>query len=62
MFTVALERNTNRPAIAHFGRAIANETLGNLAAAYRDYRMASELDPDWADPRTELPRFRVVPR
>ena len=62
LFTVALERNTSRPAIAHFGRAVANEELGNLSAAYRDYRRASELDPDWADPRTELLRFRVVGR
>lgn len=61
LFTVALERNTIRPAIAHYGRAIANETLGNLAAAYRDYQLASQLDPDWADPRTELARFRVTP-
>ena len=60
LFTVALERNTSRPAIAHYGRAVANEQLGNVAAAYRDYRRASELDPDWAEPRTELARFRVV--
>jgi len=60
LFTVALERNTSRPAIAHYGRAVANEALGNLAAAYRDYRRASELDPDWEDPRLELARFRVV--
>lgn len=60
LFTVALERNTARPAIAHFGRAIANETLGNVAAAYRDYQMASQLDPDWTAPRTELQRFRVT--
>lgn len=60
LFTVALERNTSRPAVAHYGRAVANEALGNVAAAYRDYRRASELDPGWADPRTELQRFRVV--
>ena len=59
LFTVALERNTSRPAIAHYGRAVANEQLGNVAAAYRDYRRASELDPDWAEPRSELTRFRV---
>ncbi len=62
LFTVALERHTNRPAMAHFGRAIANETLGNVAAAYHDYRRATELEPDWAEPRTELARFRVMPR
>lgn len=60
LFTVALERNTRRPAIAHFGRAIANEELGNVRDAYRDYRRASELDPDWDDPQTELRRFRIV--
>jgi tetratricopeptide (TPR) repeat protein len=62
LFTVALERHTIRPAIAHYGRAVANEGLGNLAAAYRDYQMASQLDPDWAAPRTELGRFRVRDR
>ena len=60
LFTVALERNTQRPEIAHFGRAIANEELGNVRAAYNDYRRASELDPNWQDPRTELARFRIV--
>jgi tetratricopeptide (TPR) repeat protein len=60
LFTVALEHNTRRPEVAHFGRAIANEELGNIRAAYNDYRRASELDPEWADPRTELRRFRVV--
>jgi len=60
LFTVALERNTTRPALAHYGRAVANEALGNVAAAYRDYRRASELDPDWAEPRADLRRFRVV--
>lgn len=62
LFTAALEYRTTRPAIAHFGRAIANEELGNVRAAYQDYQRASELDPDWQDPRTELRRFRVVSR
>jgi tetratricopeptide (TPR) repeat protein len=60
LFTSALEYQTRRPEIAHFGRAIANESLGNVREAYNDYRRASELDPDWADPQTELRRFRVV--
>jgi len=60
LFTVAIEYQTRRPEIAHFGRAIANESLGNVRAAYDDYRRASELDPDWRDPQTELRRFRVV--
>lgn len=60
LFTVALERHTTRPAVAHYGRAVANEDLGNVAAAYFDYQRASELDPDWAEPRQELSRFRIV--
>lgn len=60
LFTVALEHNTSRPAVAHYGRAVANEALGNLPAAYRDYRRASELAPDWREPRADLARFRVV--
>jgi len=62
LFTSALERNTSRPAIAHYGRAIANETLGNLSAAYRDYTAASQADPNWREPRVELARFRVINR
>jgi tetratricopeptide (TPR) repeat protein len=62
LFTVALERNTTRPAVAHYGRAVAQEELGNVAAAYRDYRRASELDPNWREPRIELSRFRVTGR
>lgn len=62
LFTIALERNTSRPALAHYGRAIANETLGNIPAAYRDYREASRLAPEWREPQEELTRFRVVTR
>jgi tetratricopeptide (TPR) repeat protein len=62
LFTMALERNTTRPAIAHYGRAVANEALGNVAAAYRDYQAASALAPNWAEPRNELARFRVTSR
>lgn len=62
LFTASLERNTTRPELAHYGRAIANEVLGNLRAAYDDYRRASELRPNWQEPRLELARFRVVER
>lgn len=60
LFTIALERNTRRPAIAHYGRAVAHEDLGNVRQAWLDYRRASELDPEWDDPRLELRRFQVV--
>jgi tetratricopeptide (TPR) repeat protein len=60
LFTVAIDYHTSRPEIAYFGRAIAHETLGNVRAAYDDYRVASQLAPNWQDPQTELRRFRVV--
>ena len=60
LFTMALERNTMRPAIAHYGRAVANEELGNIREAYQDYQMASQLAPHWNAPRADLQRFRVV--
>lgn len=59
LFTAALERNTARPELAHYGRAMANESLGNVREAYRDYRRASELAPRWREPRLDLARFRV---
>ena len=62
LFTVALEHNTQRPAVAHYGRAMANEELGNVREAYEDYRMASQLAPDWNAPRADLQRFRIVQR
>lgn len=62
LFTLALDRHTTRPALAHYGRAIANETLGNLSAAYRDYSAASRIAPDWREPQLELARFRVISR
>ena len=62
LFTVALEHNTQRPALAHYGRAVAYEALGNVREAYQEYRTASELAPGWAAPRADLQRFRVVQR
>jgi len=59
-FDSAIERQTRRPALAHYGRAIAYEESGNLRAAYNDYRRASQLAPSWDEPRVELTRFRVV--
>lgn len=60
LFTAALEHDTARPELAHFGRAIANEGLGNVRGAYHDYQQASQLNPRWQLPRRELARFRVV--
>ena len=58
-FEAAVARGIDRPALAHLGRAVAHEALGDVRAAYADYRRASELDPGWARPRAELARFSV---
>lgn len=59
-FDTAIAKQTRRPALAYFGRAVAHEEAGNIRAAYRDYVRASELAPSWPEPRAELTRFRVT--
>ena len=48
-----------RPWVGYYGRAVANELAGRDAAAYRDYRRAQELRPNWSLPREALARFSV---
>jgi tetratricopeptide (TPR) repeat protein len=62
LFDTALAKGSRRPAVAHYGRAVAHEMAGRLQEAYRDYREASRLDPEWREPRSELARFTVRPR
>jgi tetratricopeptide (TPR) repeat protein len=49
------------PEKAYYNRALADEALDNIKAAYFDYSKAAELKPTWAPPRTELDRFTVRP-
>jgi tetratricopeptide (TPR) repeat protein len=62
LFSTAIQKRTRRPAIAYYGRAVAHESAGDAKAAYRDYRQASRLAPDWREPKLELARFVVRPR
>jgi tetratricopeptide (TPR) repeat protein len=59
MFDSALQKRTRKPALAYYGRAVANELTGQVRAAYEDYRQASLLDPKWQDPKADLARFSV---
>lgn len=59
LFDEALQRRTKRPELAYFGRAIANETTGNIRAAYLDYQRAQAAAPKWAEPARELTRFQI---
>jgi tetratricopeptide (TPR) repeat protein len=48
-------------AAAYYNRAIAYEQLGNVEAAYSDYRSALAIQPDFDSAARQLERFRVVP-
>lgn len=58
-FDSAVALKTREPAMAHYGRGIAHEEVGNARAAYSDYLRARELTPEWDAPARELSRFRV---
>lgn len=59
LFDTAIAKDTRRPAIAYYGRAVAHELGGKIKEAYRDYRQASLIEPKWRDPQAELARFTV---
>ena len=59
LFDAAIGKQTRKPEVAYYGRAVANEMGGRIAEAYHDYRQASALAPKWADPKAELARFTV---
>jgi tetratricopeptide (TPR) repeat protein len=62
LFDEAIARKTRRPALAYYGRGVANELSGNVKQAYYDYREASRIEPKWRDPRQELTRFSIQSR
>ena len=55
-----LKLGTKQPHLAYYDRAIADEQLGNLQAAYDDYRQALALQPDFTLASDELKRFKIV--
>ena len=54
-----LSMGVKDPEKAFFNRGLANEGLGDLNAAFKDYSRAAELKPEWMAPKTELARFSV---
>ncbi len=54
--------NAKRPYIAYYDRAIANEALGNVRAAYDDYKKAVAIEPGFTLATEQLTRFRVIKR
>lgn len=59
LMNTAIAKKTRKLAVAYFGRAAANERLGELNAAYQDYERAAALDAQWSLPAAELRRFQV---
>ena len=62
VLTEALAHNPARPELVYYHRANAYEGLGLLRDAYNDYSEAAQLAPDWAEPATQLQRFKFVRR
>jgi tetratricopeptide (TPR) repeat protein len=56
----AVQRGTKRMEVAYFNRGLANESLGNIQAAYADYSAALKAQPRFAAATEQLARFRVV--
>ena len=44
----------DQPEKAYFNRALADQHLKDLKAAYQDFLKASQLKPDWPAPKAEL--------
>jgi tetratricopeptide (TPR) repeat protein len=55
-----IELGAHRPQIAYYDRAIVYEAMGNIRAAYEDYKKAVELQPDFEAAMRELKRFKVT--
>jgi tetratricopeptide (TPR) repeat protein len=52
----------NRLQIAYYDRGLAHEALGNVRAAYEDYKKAAEIEPGFELATSQLTRFKVVRR
>ena len=59
-FDKGISLGANRIEIAYYDRAIVDEALGNIRAAYADYKKAVEIKPDFTLATEQLSRFRVV--
>ncbi len=59
LFSKAIELGTELPEVAYYGRALANEDVGNVKAAYADLQRATSLKPKWDAPARDLARYQV---
>jgi tetratricopeptide (TPR) repeat protein len=59
-FDKGISFGANRLEIAYYDRGIVDEALGNIRAAYEDYKKAAEIKPGFELATDQLLRFRVV--
>ncbi len=57
---MGLRLGVSRPEIGYYDRAIANEALGNVKAAFDDYHQALAIEPRFERASEQLKRFKVV--
>ena len=48
--------------VAYYSRGEIEDDSGHYAQAYRDYKQALMIKPDYAPAQRQLERFKVVPR
>ena len=58
-FDRSLELGLNEPYKAHYNRALAYESLGQLEQAFADLNTAVAMRPDWQLAQDELARYTV---
>ena len=61
-FNLALTMAPAHAEKIYFNRAMAREDSGDLKGAYADYAMASQLAPQWEQPRQQMNRFTIQDR
>lgn len=57
-----LALGAKQPAIAYYDRAMVHESLGDIRAAYKDYKKAVAIEPHFTLAIEQLQRFKVVRR
>lgn len=53
--------NVNAKSVAYYNRGLTNEKLGQIEAAYYDFREALEINPEFELAARQLERFEVIP-
>jgi tetratricopeptide (TPR) repeat protein len=57
----AMELGASNLPVAYYNRAVIEDETGDYQSAYRDYKQALALNPDYVAASRELARFKVNP-